>query len=199
MNGYGVEHYEAAKRVLKYLKQTKNMGLKYDGSEQEEILKLVVDSDHAGCPDTGRSTTGFMIKFGECMISWKSVMQKTVALSTTESEYMAFCSGVRELLWTKQVCEFLEVKFEEPIAVFVDNTGAMAIANHQGDDLRGRTKHMNVRYHFTKEQVQSGNIKLYYVPSEKNVADILTKPLARDVFEGHRNKIPIGPAGECQI
>ncbi|CEP01147.1 unnamed protein product (mitochondrion) [Plasmodiophora brassicae] len=198
MGCYGANHYEAAKRVLRYLKTTKDMALKYPCCEQSEQLKLIVDSDHAGCPDTGRSTTGYMIKFGECMITWKSVLQKTVALSTTEAEYMALCSGVRELLWVKQVCEFLQVKFEGPIAVFTDNTGAMAISNHQGDDLRGRTKHMNVRYHFTKEQVHAGTIKLHHVPSTRNVADILTKPLTRDAFEGHRAKIPIDSAGECQ-
>ncbi|SPR00245.1 unnamed protein product (mitochondrion) [Plasmodiophora brassicae] len=198
MGCYGANHYEAAKRVLRYLKTTKDMALKYPGCEQSEQLKLIVDSDHAGCPDTGRSTTGYMIKFGECMITWKSVLQKTVALSTTEAEYMALCSGVRELLWVKQVCEFLQVKIEGPIAVFTDNTGAMAISNHQGDDLRGRTKHMNVRYHFTKEQVHAGTIKLHHVPSTRNVADILTKPLTRDAFEGHRAKIPIDSAGECQ-
>jgi len=130
-----------------------------------------VNSDFAGCKDTWRSTKGniFLVVGGP--ISWESKKQETVALLTVEAEYMAFSRATTQALWiSKYLCE-IELLLSRPITIYADNKGS--ITHCLNDKNHRRTKHIDIRHHFVKDQVN-----FEYIPIANNIADLFTKPLA---------------------
>ena len=117
-----------------------------------------------------------------------------MTLSSTESEYHALSELCSEIIFVKQILEFVQVEVEYPIIVRVDNVGAMFLANNPV--LRQRTKHISVRQHFIHEFVEDGIIKVIFVKSRNNDADIFTKNLSRELFEKHKNRIINGENNE---
>lgn len=172
-----VAHWSAAKRVLRYLKGTRDVGLKYAGNNT--TVQCYVDADWAGDVATRKLTTGMVIKMGEAAILWNRMRQSCVALSTAEAEYMALAHGVRECLWLSSFMKEAGLKEEmRPIQVWSDNQSAIAMAKQSGTSKR--VKHVDIKFHFIKDQVENGAIRLEYCPTEKMVADALTKPLAKE-------------------
>lgn len=179
------EHMKALKRTLRYVRATLGLGLKFGGKNSQGLeLYAYSDSDWANDVETRRSTTGYVCMLNGAAVSVGSKLQATVALSSTEAEYMALCAATQDVVYMRRLLEELGVKQKGSTIIFEDNQGCIALAenpvHHQ------RTKHIDVRYHFIRERVESGEIKIVYVPTSEQVADILTKPLAKVKFEKFR-------------
>ncbi len=175
------ELWECLKRVLQYLKGTIDLKLTYNRGNFSQFLIGFVDADFAGDLRDRRSTTGFLFKlFETCTVCWNTRKQSSVAGASTDAEYMALYEGVREALWLKSLAAGIGIKIATPICIFEDNTGAISIANNPSSHKR--SKHIDVKYHFSREQVANNTVKLFHVSTEKQIADILTKPLAKSTF-----------------
>ena len=165
-------HWTAVKRILRYLKGTSNFGLLY-GHGQKTDLVGYCDADWAGDVDTRHSTSGYIFQIGGGAVSWRSKKQTCVALSTAESEYIALASALQEAVWMRLLMSNLngeEVNSLEPTVVFEDNTSAISISKNQ--QFHGRTKHIDIKYHYVREQVAAKTILLEYCKSEDMLADI---------------------------
>jgi len=168
------EHFAAAIRVLQYLKATRDLRLIYDGNNGSELYGYS-DADWASDPDTRRSTTGYVFQINSGSISWATQKQRTIALSSTESEYMALSECAKHALWTIQVLNNLKIELDLPISIYSDSKGAREIANN--NVFHKRTKHIEIRHHFVREKIHDGLLQVQEVSSAENVADVLTKSL----------------------
>lgn len=166
------------KRILRYLRGTMDIGILYE-SNRNLVLNCYSDSDYAGDRATRRSTTGFVLILGSGAISWSSQLQKCVALSTTEAEYVSSSQAVKELVWLNSLLDELYIEYESK-TLFVDNLSAIRLIKNP--EYHKRTKHIDVMYHFIREKFNEGFFDLSYICTGDQVADILTKPLTRDKF-----------------
>lgn len=183
------ELWQCLKRVLRYLKGTIDLKLTYKRCKYVNILCGYVDSDWGGSDiNNRRSTTGYLFKlFEQCTITWCTKRQTSVAASSTEAEYMALYEGVREALWLKSLAVSIHVNITNPIVIFEDNNGCISIANNPTNHKR--TKHIDIKYHFSREQIENNVVKLVYIPTGKQLADALTKPLPAIPFQEMRNEM----------
>ena len=172
-------------RTTKYVLDTKDYGLKMilDSEKQDWQMTVYTDSDYAGDKETRRSVTGFIIYLRGAPISWKSRGQKSVTLSSTEAEFVALSEAAKEIKFVAQVMESMNLHVELPIIVRVDNVGAIGLSKNLSTSQR--TKHIDIRYHFVREFVEDEFIKIIFVKSEDNHADIFTKNTTREIFEKH--------------
>jgi hypothetical protein len=173
-------YMQAAKRVLRYLAGTTHKGVSFRKGHKDNKLVVFSDSDWAGCKETRRSTSGFLVYFAGGPISFKSKLQPTTALSSCEAEYVALTLAVKDILFMHQLFKELGVDIITPTMMFGDNSAAIALAknpvNHQ------RTKHIDIKHHFLREHIARETIKLAYVPTKHNLADILTKATTTQIF-----------------
>ncbi|GJX13502.1 retrovirus-related pol polyprotein from transposon TNT 1-94 [Tanacetum coccineum] len=137
------------------------------------------DADHAGCQDTRRSTSGSAQFLGDKLVSWSSKKQKSTAISSTEAEYIALSGCCSQILWMRSQLTDYGFKFNK-IPLYCDNKSAIALCCNNVQ--HSRAKHIDIRYHFIKEQVENGIVELYFVRTEYQLADIFTKPLPRERF-----------------
>lgn len=173
-NCYGKAHWEAAKRVLRYIKGTDHYCLTYRSGNSS--LKGFADADWGGCINDRRSFTGYVFHFCGCPISWESRKQRTVALSTTEAEYVAITDAAKEAIYLMDTFLELGVKLELDITVYNDNASALKLSKNPV--FHARTKHIAIRHHFIKEVLCEGKFKLKYLRTNDMVADVLTKALS---------------------
>ncbi|POM58513.1 LOW QUALITY PROTEIN: Integrase catalytic core protein [Phytophthora palmivora] len=190
----GILHWRAAKCGLRYLKDTMNWGLRLGGakwSEQKlnDHLKAFADADFANRVDDRKSIAGYLTQLCGSTISWSSQTEKTVALHTTEAEYMALSLLVQEVIHLRQMLKELKIKQQFSSEVFVDNESARKLANNP--EFHYRAKHIDVRHHFVREHVEMKQIAVKRIPGIDNVADAFTKPLARKKFEQHRASMSV--------
>lgn len=183
VNNPSQQHVNAIKRVIRYLIDTKDYFIKY--GESNDLIGYS-DSDFASDVDTRKSTTGYIFQMNGGPITWCSQKQKTIALSTTEAEFVAACESAKEILWLKQLLSELGENYN-CITLCVDNQSAIKLINNPS--YHKRTKHIDVKYNFIREKVELGLIKVEYVPSNEQLADILTKPLPAQVFAYLRSHI----------
>ncbi|GJW64330.1 hypothetical protein Tco_0116214 [Tanacetum coccineum] len=172
------KHLNAVKRIFRYLKGTINMGLWYS-KDTGMSLTAYADADHAGCQDTRRSTSGSAQFLGDKLVSWSSKKQKSTAISSTEAEYIALSGCCAQILWMRSQLTDYGFQFNK-IPLYCDNKSAIALCCNNVQ--HSRAKHIDVRYHFIKEQVENGIVELYFVRTEYQLADIFTKPLPRERF-----------------
>lgn len=180
-------HLQAVKHIYRYLKGTTNFALLYKRGEEDNICGFT-DADWAGDVHDRKSTTGFVFFLGSTPITWNSKKQPTVALSSTEAEYMAITEGAKEVVWLRRL--FGELKLQDltcPTTIHGDNQGSLNLAHNPV--YHGRTKHIEVRHHFIREKILSREINLEYVPTGEQLADIFTKALGRIAFERIRGKL----------
>ena len=171
------QHWVAVKRIMRYVKGTLSLGLLYSKDGSKECIGYS-DADWAGDTDDRKSTSGYLFQMSGAAISWRSKKQTCVALSTAEAEYMALACAAQESIWMRQLLTDLGT---DPIAatqIFDDNQSAICLAKNP--QFHGRAKHIGIKYHFIREQVEKGDVELQYCPTEEMIADMLTKGLSRD-------------------
>jgi len=163
----------AAKRVLRYLKDTSDFGITYK-SGTELKLDGYSNTDWAGDPIDRKSTAGYVFKVANGPITWKSKRLPTIALSSTESEYMGLAHCIKEILWIQQV--FRELNPDLPIPnICEDNNGAIQLIQHPAH--HERTKHINIMFHFIRNVLQQGKLKIQRVDTKSQLADIFVQVL----------------------
>lgn len=168
----------SAKHVLKYLKGTMTYGLTFRKSDESVQLQGFCDSDWGSSEDR-KSISGYCFQLHNDgpLISWRSKKQQTVALSSCEAEYMALTYAIQEAKFLRQIISDLLGFKLKSVDLGVDNQGARNPVNYQ------RSKHIDIRYHFIRDEVEKGNVKLFYVPTQQNPADIFTKPVNQKKLE----------------
>ncbi|KAK2989521.1 hypothetical protein RJ640_005413 [Escallonia rubra] len=183
-------HLSAVKRIFKYLSSTLNLGLWYPRSSSLDLVGFS-DSDYAGCLVDRKSTSGTCQFLGDALVSWHSKKQTSVALSTAEAEYVAAESCCAQVLWMRQTLRDFGVSIDH-IPIMCDSSSAIDISKNHVQ--HSRTKHIDIRHHFLRDNVQKGLIELKKVGSEDQLADILTKPLAESSFCSLRHRL-----GMCHL
>jgi hypothetical protein len=180
-------HRQAVKKIFRYLRYTTELGLWYSASSSL-LLFGFSDADFAGCRVDRKSTLGTCQFLGFALVAWSSRKQSSVAQSTTEAEYVAVASCCSQLLWiTYTLNDFGEECSHVPLVC--DSTSAISVAKNPV--LHSRTKHIEVRCHFLRDNVEKGNIDLIHVPTEKQLAVILTKPLDQATFARLRGELRV--------
>ena len=171
-------HWDAVKRVIRYVIHTKDRGLIFGGTELQPPV-VYVDADWAGDRETRRSMCGFVAMMSGTAVAWCARQQEVVAMSSAESEYISMCNGAKETAWIRRLFIGLQVlpEIEAPTFMYVDNQAAIALAHNAA--VNRRNKHIDVRYHYIRQVVQDGTITIEYCPTDEMVADMLTKALGR--------------------
>ncbi|KAL5742036.1 hypothetical protein ACOSP7_028768 [Xanthoceras sorbifolium] len=175
MNNPGKIHWEAVKWILRYLRVTTNKTLCFKGGDT--TLTGYVDADLAGNVDIRKSTTGYVYTLGGTAVSWVSQLQKIVALSTTEAEYVAVTEASKEMVWLQSFLEELGKKQEDNV-LYCDSQSAIHLAKNPS--FHSRTKHIQLRYHFIRSLLKDGILKLEKISGAQNPADMLTKTVTTD-------------------
>ena len=181
-------HLTAAKRILRYLKRTADLAVRYKKSENGTLIGYS-DADWAGDYDDRYSTTGNLFLMAEGPVSWLSKKQPIVALSTSEAEYVAVSTAAQEATWLRRLLADLKALPSDPTMIMEDNQGTIAIAKNP--IVHARTKHIDIKYHYVREAIQQRLITLSYCPTNEMIADLLTKELPRGRFESLRKAMGI--------
>jgi hypothetical protein len=181
-------HMEAAKRILRYLKGTTDFGVFYRGTRE---LNVYTDSDYAGDQEDRKSTSGYVFLFSSGAVSWSSKKQPTVTLSTTEAEFIAAAFCACQVVWLRRIFETLGKHQDKPTVVHCDSSSAIKLAKNPV--MHGRSKHIDVRFHFLRELIKAGTVEMVHCNSQDQIADIMTKPLKLDAFVKLRSML-----GVCQ-
>ena len=165
------------KKIVRYMNSNKSSKMYFAkvGDPEDHQLVGYCDSDHAGCRETRRSTTGYCIKLAGTGISCKSKIQAVVAISSNEAEYQAACAATQEVIALRQTCNSIGLPQLGPTPIHVDNSGAISLS--RSHIISKYSKHIETRAHFVREKTESGEVQLIKVASKENIADVLTKPL----------------------
>lgn len=174
------EHWNTVKHVFRYLKGTAEQESCFKRSETEKLgLRVYSDADWASDVTDRRSTSGYCASLseGSSLISWKARKQATVALSTCEAEYISLASAIQECMYLEQLLRGIDKYQYAQTKVYEDNQGTIALAKNPVN--RQRCKHIDIKYHFIRETVNSGRVILEYCPTEQMIAEVLTKPTTK--------------------
>jgi len=184
-------HWAAIKRILRYVRGSAQLRLCLGAPcATDSMSNLVVgycDADWAADKVEYKSTSGYVFYLGSGPISWRSKRQTSVALSTAEAEYMSASVACQEALWIKELLKQIGIDVSKPITMFSDNQSAIAMGENPGQ--HNRTKHILIRYHFIRDQIEKGSVNLSYCPTQDNVADVFTKGLAKVKHNTFVNKL----------
>ncbi|CAM8990456.1 unnamed protein product [Rhodiola kirilowii] len=186
------EHWEAVKRILRYIKGTIDTGLKFRQSSLTR-LSIFTDVDWAGCSDDRRSTGGFAIFLGPNLISWNAKKQPTISRSSTEAEYKALANGTAEATWIESVLKELGIKQNQPPILWCDNLGATYLTANPV--FHARTKHIEIDFHFVREKVAQGALDVRFISTKDQLADVLTKPATRQMLDRFRYNLNLVKCG----
>ena len=166
------------KWILRYLRGTADMKLCFGGDKP--TLVGYSDSDMAGDIDSRKSTSGYLIKFAGGAVSWQSRLQRCVALSTTEAEFIAITEACKELLWMKKFLQELGFS-QDKYLLFVDSQSAIHLGKNS--TFHSKSKHIDVRYHWIRDALDAKLLELAKIHIDDNGADMMTKALPRGKFE----------------
>ena len=186
MNNPSEEHMEAVYRILRYLKMTPGQGLFFKKTGKREI-EIYTDADWAGSVMDRRSTSGYCTYVWGNLVTWRSKKQSVVSRSSAEAEFRALSLGICEGIWLKRVLYELRVPVEGSMKMFCDNQSTISIAKNPVH--HDRTKHVEIDRHFVKEKIEADIISLQYIPTNQQIADILTKAVPRKIFEDLNSKL----------
>ncbi|GKB55571.1 hypothetical protein Tco_0906324 [Tanacetum coccineum] len=171
-------HLEVVKCIFRYIKGTMHLGLWYPKGTGIETI-VYADSDHAGDYVDRKRTSGICTFMGCCLTLWFFKKQTTLAISTTEAEYVSAGKACQQALWMKRAIIDYDINLYDTL-IMCDNKCAIGLSKNPVQ--HSRTKDIRCRHHFLRNNVQKGNISIKKVSSEDNIADILTKPLKREQF-----------------
>ena len=157
------ENWTAVKQILLYLKETANYGLLYLENASPDCVGFS-DEDWAGDLKNRKSTTsGYTFQMSRATVSWRSKKQTCVALSTAEAEYIALSTATQEALWMRKLLTNLSLNVGKPITFYKDNQSAIAMSKNP--QFHGRSKHIDIKYHFVRDQVQKKAVTVLYCPT----------------------------------
>ncbi len=196
----GMTHWTAALHVLRYLKGTPDLGItftkssspvelkaysdyNYKGPSNRSLnskLEAFSDADWGGDKDTRRSHTGGVLFLAGGAIAWVSKKQNSVAMSSAEAEYMSASLVCREVIWIRTLLAGLGFEQSGPTVIHEDNSACIQMSKNPVQ--HSKTKHIDLHYHFVRERVEKGDVRLDWVPTDKMIADMLTKALSPAVF-----------------
>jgi hypothetical protein len=176
-------HLGGATRVLRYLNTTKDCAIRYSPQGNNDIVGYS-DADYAGDIKTRRSTTGYLFTLAGGPITWVSKIQRSVATSTTEAEYIALSQAAKEAIWIRRFLEQIRYytdKKQEPTTIYGDNQSSIALVKNL--EFHSKTKHIDIGIHYVREQYEDSQISVSYIPTTEMLADCLTKPIGRQRLE----------------
>ncbi|CAJ2657083.1 unnamed protein product [Trifolium pratense] len=184
-------HMKAAMRILRYIAGTLDFGILFPKSAVNAKSEIICYSDADWCGDKvdRRSTTGYFFKYLNASVAWCSRKQPVVALSSCEAEYIAGSYAACQALWINSVLKELKIDVKKPITLQIDNQSAINLAKNPV--LHGRSKHIEARFHFLREQVNQGSLEVIHCATGSQVADIMTKSLKVDRFLNLRNSLGV--------
>lgn len=176
-----IEHWNAVKRIFRYLKGTTNYGISFGLNTNDANVIGYSDADFAGDIDTRLSTTGWVCFVNSGPVAWSSRKQTITATSTTEAEFIALCAVTKEIIWLRKLLDDLNCKKVKATEIFCDYQRAITITKTP-ESIKS-TKHIEVKYYFTCEKERNKEINVKYVSTDDQLADILTKPLTGCKFK----------------
>ena len=180
----GPAHKKAVMKILQYILHTKEWGITYGRQGCGLCMEAYTDPDFGACLDTRRSVSGAVLMLAKGAMSWRSRIQEVAASGTSEAEYVALSEVKKEVLFLRQVQEFMELSIKvSAVNVFEDNEWAIKLATNQHSSRR--TKHIDVKHHLVRNASDARKIRVAYVRSEDQHADLLTKPLDMQTFYKH--------------
>ena len=191
----GEQHWIAAKRILRYLKKTADLGIIYRPlSNKIDFNSLIAysDADWAGDQDDQKSTSGYVMLYGNGPVTWASRKQGANALSTLESEYIAAANAIQEVKWLRRLLASINLNEESSVILRCDNQGMIKYSTNV--EQHRRTKHIDNKYHFVKDEIEGGRVTMEYVPTDEQLADPLTKALPKGTFIKFRDMLGLGPS-----
>lgn len=183
-----LQHLMACKKVLRYLKSTQDYGLKFM-KHGDMKLTAFTDADWACDLDDRKSTGAYCIYLGNNLISWSSKKQSVVTRSSAESEYRSLAAASAELVWLQSLFSEMKIHCIEKPTIWCDNLSATELARNPV--YHSRTKHIKIDMHFIRNKVVAGELNIHYIPSEEQIADIMTKPLSFTHFNYLRAKLNV--------
>jgi Reverse transcriptase (RNA-dependent DNA polymerase) len=183
------KHWQAAKRVLRYLQGTADLALIFganppNDSTDVDIISGYADADWANDKRDRKSITGWVVKLNGDVVNWACKKQQTIALSTCEAELYAEAACTQEVLWLRHLLSELSLNIQPQSVIWGDNQSTLQISEH--GIIGERTKHIDIKYKFITECIETDEIKVAYVRTDLQQADILTKALSKPIFERHR-------------
>ena len=188
-------HLTTLHHLLRYISGTSGQGILLKGLDQLH-LSAYSDSDWASCPMSRRSVTGYVVLLNNSRISWKSKKQSTVARSSAEAEYRAMAQAAAEITWLVSLLKEPRVTHLQPVTLHCDNQSALHIARNPV--FHERTKHVDIDCHFTREKVMEGLIQLSYLPTQSQLADVLTKILPSQQHWSLLHKLGMFPHSQLE-
>jgi len=182
------EHWQAVKRIFRYLKGTSGLGIAYQFNGNDQLIGYC-DADYANDEKTRKSTTGLAMILAGAPISWTSRRQSVVAQSTAEAEYIAAADATKEILWLRELLKNVGAEQKDSTELRIDNQAAIKLIRNP--ELHRPTKHIDVRFHLIRDHVEKKNICIEYVSSKEQLADIFTKGLPRETFVQSRDELNV--------
>lgn len=181
-------HLQAAKRALRYLKGTVDYGIFYMKSGNKELVAFT-DSDYAGELEDRKSTSGYVFIPSGGAVSWSSKKQPIVTLSTTEAEFVAAAACACQAVWMRRILEKLSHAQDGCTTVMCDNSSTIKLSKNPV--MHGRSKHIDVRFHFLRDLTGDEVVELVHCGSQDQVADLMTKPLKLEAFLKLRDQLGV--------
>jgi histone deacetylase 1/2 len=172
-------HWSAVKRILRYVRGSLSHGL-FIQPARSSVLTAYSDADWAGNLDDRRSTGGYALFYGSTLIAWSAKKQSTVSRSSTESEYKVVADATAEVIWVEALLKELGVRQASPSILWCDNIGATYLSSNPV--FHARTKHIEIDYHFVRERVARRLLRIQFISSKDQIADIFTKPLPLPLY-----------------
>jgi hypothetical protein len=183
----GPMHWKAVKHLFCYLQGTKDLKLVYGPDASGELFSSFTDAAHGDIKENGRSTSGYVIKIGTAAVSWSSKVQPFVALSTAEAEFIAAVEAGKEIFWMRNILNEFGYSINGPSKLHCDNQSAIQVVKNP--EHHGRMKHLDLRFFWLRDAVESDAISISYIPTAEMPADLLTKPLSKVKVEQFRKMI----------
>ena len=192
----GITHWNALKHVLRYIKGTLDYGITYSGNPEASLQPMIYsDSSYADCPDTGRSTHGYVITMAGGPVSWSARRQDVVTLSTTEAEYIATVHAGQTAKWLTQFMDEIYLPIERPVIIHTDSKGGQSLAKRSANF--SKVRHLLVRYHWLRDAIREKELDVIHIPGTQNPADIFTKALPYVTLRKHLEYLRVPAQGEC--
>ncbi|XP_052189851.1 secreted RxLR effector protein 161-like [Diospyros lotus] len=180
----GIEHWKAAKKVMRYFQGTKDYRHTYKHSDNLEVIRYT-DSDFAGCIDTRKSTSGYIFLLTGGVVSWRSNKQTIIASSTMEVEFISCSEATTQALWLRNFVKGLKVvdSKERPLNIYYDNS--VAIFFSRNNKSGSRSKHININYLVVRDHIKKDEVVIKYIKTYLMIADPMTKDLPTKVYKEH--------------